>query len=71
MEAVLVCLPFSTSASATASVQAVPLEHIPTLDVPLHTLIELQPMPDGTMKVCTGNTNRVPIWPEKFVMHHA
>ncbi|GLI69499.1 hypothetical protein VaNZ11_014133 [Volvox africanus] len=28
---------------------AKPLESIPTLDVPLHTLLELRPRPDGTM----------------------
>ncbi|GLC46274.1 hypothetical protein PLESTB_000596000 [Pleodorina starrii] len=28
---------------------AKPLESIPTLDVPLHTLVELRPRPDGTM----------------------
>lgn len=27
-----------------------PLEKIPMLEIPLHTLIELTPMPDGTMK---------------------
>ncbi|WIA42087.1 hypothetical protein OEZ86_009363 [Tetradesmus obliquus] len=30
---------------------AIPLEKIPRLDIPLHTLIELQPRPDGTMEV--------------------
>ena len=28
----------------------VPPEQIPDIEVPLHTLIELTPMPDGTMK---------------------
>lgn len=28
-----------------------PLQDIPNLEVPLHTLIELTPLPDGTMQV--------------------
>lgn len=28
-----------------------PLKDIPTLEVPLHTLIELRPRPDGTMAI--------------------
>lgn len=30
---------------------AVPLDKIPVIDVPLHTLVELRPKPDGTMEV--------------------
>jgi hypothetical protein len=30
---------------------SVPAQAIPTLEVPLHTLIELTPRPDGTMHV--------------------
>eukprot|EP00877_Chromochloris_zofingiensis_P010699 jgi/Chrzof1/5883/Cz16g19090.t1_FBP3A[v5.2] len=35
---------------------ATPLKDIPRLDIPLHTLIELQPRPDGTMEV-----TRIPV----------
>eukprot|EP00200_Dunaliella_tertiolecta_P015444 CAMPEP_0202422814 /NCGR_PEP_ID=MMETSP1128-20130828/51054_1 /ASSEMBLY_ACC=CAM_ASM_000463 /TAXON_ID=3047 /ORGANISM="Dunaliella tertiolecta, Strain CCMP1320" /LENGTH=624 /DNA_ID=CAMNT_0049030891 /DNA_START=25 /DNA_END=1900 /DNA_ORIENTATION=- len=29
--------------------QGIPLDQVPSLEIPLHTLIELTPMPDGTM----------------------